>query len=222
MRKLVQSLSGRTWNWIRRLGAFGLVVLGAGDTVPFIDIPPGTVDALVILLSMRQPRVWALYAFLATVGEVIGGYIAYRMAEKGGKATVEKKLGKSRAEKLYQLFEKRGFITVFAGAILPPPFPFTSVLMAAGVMQYPPKKFVSALTTGRGVRFSAEAWLGRIYGHQMIAFFSRNYKAALYTLIALAVAGGVGALVYFKWYKPRNNVSGQGAQATVQDTSTKT
>ena len=75
------------------------------------------------------------------------------VAEKGGQETLEKKVGKPRAEKLYKQFEKHGFMTVFTGAILPPPFPFTSVLMAAGVMQCPRKKFFSALTAGRALRF---------------------------------------------------------------------
>jgi len=193
------------WNWIRRLGALGLVLLGVADNAPFISAPPGSMDVAVILLCMHRPRWWALYALLATVGEVLGGYITYRVAEKGGQQMLEKKLGKSRADKLYKLYEKQGFMTVFAGAILPPPFPFTSILMAAGVMQYPRKKFVSALSMGRSVRFFGEAWLGRIYGRQMIDFFSRNYKPALYALTAAAVAGGIGAIVYFKWIKPRRS-----------------
>ena len=139
---------------------------------------------------------------MATVGEVLGGYMTYQLAEKGGQETLEKKAGKPRAEKLYKYFEKRGFMTVFTGAILPPPFPFTSVLMAAGVMQYPRKKFFSALTAGRGLRFLADAFLGRIYGQRMIDFFSRHYRPALYVLITLAVTASIGALVYYKWYRP--------------------
>ena len=191
------------WKWIRRLGGPGLILLGLADNAPFISAPPGSVDVFVILLSARHHEWWAYYAFMATVGEVLGGYLTYRLAEKGGQQTLEKKVGKPRAEKIYKHFEKRGFMTVFTGAILPPPFPFTSVLMAAGVMQYPRKKFLSALTAGRAVRFFAMAYLGRIYGQQMIGFFSRHYRPALYVLIALAVMAGIGALVYFKWYRPR-------------------
>jgi membrane protein implicated in regulation of membrane protease activity len=55
------------------------------------------------------------------------------------------------------------------------------------------------------VRFFAVAWLGRIYGAQMIAFFSRHYKPTMYALIALAILTGIGALVYYKWYRPRQN-----------------
>jgi uncharacterized membrane protein YdjX (TVP38/TMEM64 family) len=144
-------------------------------------------------------------------------------------------VGKPRAEKIYKHFEKRGFMTVFTGSILPPPFPFTSVLMAAGVMQYPRRKFFSALTAGRAARFFAVAYLGRIYGHQMIGFFTRHYRPLLYVLIALAVAAGMGALVYFKWYRstarrgegkapqgsrrPESKALGEDQPARLQDTS---
>jgi uncharacterized membrane protein YdjX (TVP38/TMEM64 family) len=149
---------------------------------------------------------------MATVGEVLGGYLTYGLAEKGGQETLEKKVGKPRAEKLYKHFEKHGFMTVLIGSILPPPFPFTSVLMAAGVMQYPRKKFFSALTAGRGLRFFADAFLGRIYGQKMIDFFSRHYRSALYVLIALAVMTAIGALLYYKWYLPKRRREEGGAR----------
>ncbi len=181
-----------------------MILLGIADNTPFISAPAGSVDVFVILLSAHRPEWWAYYAFMATVGEVLGGYLTYRLAVKGGQETLEKKIGKLRAEKFYKRFEKHGFITVFTGSILPPPFPFTSVLMAAGVMQYPRKDFLPALTVGRAVRFFAVAYLGRVYGQQMIAFFSRHYEATLYLLIALALAAGIGALIYFRWYRPRH------------------
>jgi membrane protein YqaA with SNARE-associated domain len=191
------------WKWIRRLGGPGLILMGLADSAPFISAPPGSTDVFVILLSAHHHESWAYYAFMATVGEVLGGYLTYRLAEKGGQHTLEKKVGKSRAEKIYKEFEKRGFMTVLTAATLPPPFPFSYVPMAAGVMQYPGKKFLSALTAGRAVRFFAMAFLGRIYGQQMISFFSRHYRPALYVMIALAVAAGVGTLVYYIWYRPK-------------------
>ena len=194
------------------LGGPGLILLGFADSAPFIDAPPGSVDVCVILLSGHHPQSWAYYAFMATVGEVLGGYLAYRLAEKGGQETLERKVGKPRAEKIYKHFEKRGFMTVFTGSILPPPFPFTPVLMAAGVMQYPPKKFLPALTAGRAVRFFAGAYFGRFYGQQMIDFCSRHYRPMMYVLIALAVAAGIGALVYFKWYRPKAQREEGGAR----------
>lgn len=203
MRILALFVADSVWKWIHGLGGPGLILLGIADNAPFVSAPAGSVDVFLILLAAHHHQWWAYYALMATVGEVMGGYLTYRLAEKGGQQTLEKKVAKSRAENIYKLFEKRGFITVFAGSILPPPFPFTPVLMAAGIMQYPCKKFFAALTAGRAVRYFAVAYLGSAYGRRIIGFFSHYYQPMLYVLIALAVLAGIGALVYFTWYRPR-------------------
>ena len=205
-------MTDSVWKWIHRLGGPGLLLLGIADNAPF-GVPSGSVDVCLILFSAHHGWWVAYYALMATVGEVLGGYLTYQVSKKGSQETLERKVGKPRAEKLYKQFGKHGFMTVFTGAILPPPFPFGSVLMAAGVMQFPRKKFFSALTAGRALRFFADALLGRIYGLRMIGFVSRHYRPTLYALIALAVAAGIGALVYYKWYLPkaqREKGAGQG------------
>lgn len=199
--------SDAIWKWIRRLGGPGLILLGLFDNTPFVSAPPGSIDVCVILLAARHPTWWAYYAIMATIGEVAGGYLTYRIARKGGKETLEKKVGQKRARAIYKGFERFGSMTMLGGALLPPPFPFTTVLMTAGVMQYPRKKFLSALVFGRGLRFFAGAYLGRIYSSQMIGFFSRHYKEAMYALIAMAIAGGIAALIYFLWYRPRQHAA---------------
>jgi len=191
------------WTWLHHLGGLGLFLLGIADNAPFFSSPAGSVDVFLIVLSAHQPRWWAYYALMATGGEVLGGYLTYQLSEKGGQQKFEKKIRKEHAEKLYRAFEKRRFMTVFGGALLPPPFPFTPVLMVAGVMQYPRKKFVSALTAGRAIRFFVEAFLGRAYSQRMIDFFSRYYRPVIYVLIALAITAGIGAVIYFKWYRPK-------------------
>ena len=196
-------VSEPVWKWIHGLGGPGLILLGLSDNTPFVSAPPGSADVCVILLAAHRPEWWAYYAFMTTLGEVLGGYLTYRLSEKGGQQTLERKVGKARAGLVYKAFARFGSITVLAGALLPPPFPFTTVLVTAGVMQYPRKKFLPALIAGRAARFFAEAWLGRSYGHQMIGFFSRNYRPLVYLLIAMAVAAGIGALIYFLWYRPR-------------------
>jgi len=200
---LFSARADAVWKWLHRLGGPGLLLLGLADNLPIGSSPAGSVDVFLIVLSAHQPHWWAYYALMATVGEVLGGYLTYRVSEKGGQQTFEKKIRKERAEKLYKAFDKRGFMTVFGGAILPPPFPFTPVLMAAGVMQYPRKKFVSALSAGRAIRFFVAAFLARTYGQQMINFFSRYYHPMMYVLIALAIIAGIGAAIYFIWYRPK-------------------
>ena len=194
-------LANPIWNWLHRLGGPGLILLGIADNslIPL----PGSVDVFTILLSAHRRDWWPYYAFMATVGALIGGYLTYRLAEKGGEETLEKKVGKQRAEKVYKRFEKHGFSTVFIGSILPPPFPMVPFLMAAGVLQYPRRKFLSALAAGRGVRYFAVAWVGHVYGKEIIAGLSQYYRPVLYALLGLAALGGIAALIYFKWYRPK-------------------
>ena len=187
--------------WIRHLGGLGLILLGLADNTPFVSAPAGSVDVVVIWLSAANHELWAYYALMATVGEVAGGYVTYRLAAKGGKETLERKAGKSRAARIYRQFEKHGVLTVFAGSILPPPFPFTSLLVAAGVLQCPPKKFLAALSAGRALRFFTVAFLGRTYGRAVADFFSRHYQSMLYLLIGLAFTAGIGLLIYFTHHR---------------------
>jgi membrane protein YqaA with SNARE-associated domain len=183
------------WNWVHRFGGPGMILLGLADNsvVPL----PGSMDVAVVILTAARPAWWPYYGLMATLGAVLGGYVTYRLAEKGGEETLEKKLGKQRLEKVYKRFEKRGFVTVFIGAILPPPFPIVPFLSTAGVLNYPPKKFLAALASGRGIRFFAVAYVAHIYGKAILGFFSHYYRPLLYVAIGLGVAGGIAVLILF-------------------------
>ncbi len=184
------------WHALRRLGGPGLIVLGLVDNsaIPL----PGSMDALTIVLAAAHKEPWWYYAIMATIGSLIGGYLTYRLGDKGGKETLEKKVSKKRAQKIYSIFERYGFWSVAIGAIAPPPVPFVPFLLAAGAMHYPRKHFLAALTLGRGVRYTLLAYLGTIYGHQILRLLGRYYQPLLYALIALAVVGGLVGL-YFWW-----------------------
>jgi membrane protein YqaA with SNARE-associated domain len=194
-------IAASLWSWLRHLGGVGLVLLGLADNsiVPL----PGSMDVLTILLAARHSNLWWYYAFMATVGAVIGGYITYGLARKGGQEAFERKLSKKTADKVFQRFERWGFFAVAVPAILPPPFPIVPFLLAAGALQYSRRKFVGALALGRGVRFTIVAGLGAIYGRHIVRFFSRYYKPALFTLIGLAVIAGIVSLVQYYRYKNR-------------------
>ncbi len=180
------------WRTLRRLGGFGQVLLGIADNsvVPLT----GSADVLTIWLAAHHPDRWPYYALMATVGAVIGGYITYSLARKGGKETLEYKLSKKSAAKVCQRFERWGFGAVAIPAVLPPPFPIVPFLLAAGALQYSRKKFLGALTLGRAVRYTIIAGLGALYGTRITAFFAQYYKAALGILIGLSLVGLVGAV----------------------------
>ena len=193
-------LAVTVWQHLRRMGGPGLVVLGVADNsiIPLT----GSMDVLTIWLAARHREPWPYYAFMATVGAVIGGYITYALARKGGKETMERKLSKKRAAQFSKAFERWGFFAVAIPALLPPPFPFVPFLIVAGAMQYSRAKFVGALTLGRGLRYSIAAFLGFHYGTHILRFFRHYYKPAVAILVGLAVIGTIlSILQYLKMKK---------------------
>jgi membrane protein YqaA with SNARE-associated domain len=183
---------------LRRLGGPGLVLLGIADNsvVPLT----GSMDVLTIWLAARHREPWPYYALMATLGAVIGGYITYSLARKGGKQAMERKLSKRRAARVYETFERWGFWAVAVPALLPPPFPFVPFLLAAGAMQYSREKFLGALTLGRVLRYTIVAGLGALYGNQIVRFFSRYDKMAVAILVALACVGAAVSIIqYYRW-----------------------
>jgi membrane protein YqaA with SNARE-associated domain len=189
------------WRQLRHLGGIGLVLLGLADNsvVPLT----GSMDVLTIWLAARHREPWPYYALMATLGAVIGGYITYALARKGGKETMERKVSKRRAAQVCKAFERWGFFAVAIPGLLPPPFPFLPFLLAAGAMQYSQKKFLAALTLGRTIRYSIVAWLGFHYGSHILRFFNRYYAPALAVLIGLAVIGTVLTIVQYLRYRKK-------------------
>lgn len=194
-------LAATLWQHLRRMGGPGLIVLGIVDN-SIIPVT-GSMDVLCIWLAARQREPWPYYAVMATLGALIGGYITYALARKGGEEAMERRLSKKKADQIEQRFDRWGFFAIALPALLPPPFPFVPFLIAAGALQYPPKRFLGALTLGRGVRYTIEAFLGYYYGRHILRFFRQYYKPALGILIGLAVLGTILTLVEYLRHRKR-------------------
>jgi membrane protein YqaA with SNARE-associated domain len=186
--------------WLIHLGGPGLILLGVADNslIPL----PGSTDAATILLAAHHREPWFYYAIMATAGAVLGGFLTYRMARKGGKATLERRFSKRKTARVYAIFERWGFAAVAIPAILPPPFPIVPMLLAAGAMQYPTRKFLTALAVGRGIRYTILAYLGYHYGRHIVNFFARYYWPVLIALVAFSVLGGLYGLYTYKRRQP--------------------
>ena len=197
---------------VTRLGGPGLIAVGLIDN-SVIPIPGG-MDAATILLAAAHHEPWWYYAIMATVGSVIGGYLTYRLGAKGGEETLQKKMSKSRADQVSRIFRRFGFWSISVNALIPPPMPIVPILLVAGALEYPRKKFVGALGLGRGIRYLILAFLGHLYGRSILHWLGRYYQPLLYALISLAV---LGALVgsYF-WWRNRQKSGSRRRKATVK------
>ena len=188
-------LSTGLWSTLKNLGIVGQVLLGIADSS--VIPTPGSLDALTVLLAASNQKLWWLYAIAATVGSVAGGYLTYRIGVRGGKEALENRVPPKKLERLYSKSKKYGFGAIMVPAILPPPVPLSPFLIAAGAMKVPKHKFLAAFSLGRLIRYGVVAFLGKVYGKQLLGFVSHYYKPILWVLVGLAVAGGIAATIYF-------------------------
>jgi len=186
---LARSLS----RWIAHLGGLGFIPLGLLDSsiIPL----PGSMDVLTIFLSARHRDLWFYYAVMATVGSVIGGYVTYRLARKGGKETLARRFSRKTMDKSYRIFARWGFAAIAIPALLPPPAPMVPFVLAAGAMHYSVSRFLVALTSGRIVRYSLLAYLAARYGRHMLTSMLPFRHPVLLVAIALMATAVVVLVV---------------------------
>jgi len=89
-------LVSKLWIWLRHLGGPGLLLLGLADNsiIPL----PGSMDVLTIWFAVHHHKLWYYYAAMATAGAILGGYITYRLARKGGKTRAKNMTAVQRSE----------------------------------------------------------------------------------------------------------------------------
>jgi membrane protein YqaA with SNARE-associated domain len=185
--------------WIFHLGGLGFIPLGLLDSsvIPL----PGSMDVLIIVLSARKQELWFYYAVMATLGSVIGAFLTYRLARKGGKETLERRFSARSLKKVYGIFARWGFGAIAVVAVLPPPAPMVLFLFAAGALQYSVKKFLVAITLGRIVRYSLLAFLAARYGRKVLTVLSQHGHPVIIVFITLIAA--VMAVVVFLLLRKR-------------------
>ncbi len=181
--------------WIVHLGGLGLIPLGLLDNSP---IPiPGSMDVVLMILCVRAQESWVYYALMATAGSLVGGFVTYRLARRGGRGTLKRRFPRWHMDNVNKIFERWGFSAVAIPAFLPPPFPITPFLVAAGAMQYPVKKFLAALALGRIPRYALLAYLSARYGRKIIRLLLHPGEPLILTLVALVVVTAL--VIFFFW-----------------------
>lgn len=190
--------------WLVHLGALGFIPLGLIDSsiIPL----PGSMDVLTIVLAARSPELWFYYAVMATIGSVLGGFVTYRLARKGGEKSLEKRLSAKSMKRVIRLFERWGFAAVAIPAMLPPPMPLVPFLLAAGAMQYSVKKFLLAMALGRIVRYMILAYLAARYGRKMLPFLLQHGHPVLAAAVGLLVTA---VLIYLVLHEIKSKKRGK-------------
>jgi membrane protein YqaA with SNARE-associated domain len=176
------------------LTPFGLILIGALDASIVFFLPLG-IDVVVVIMTARKPELFWLYVLLATAGSSLGSGVTFWI----GRAAGEKGLGRfvdARRLDGVKARVERGAVVLAVLGLIPPPFPFTPFVIAAGALGLSAWTFTIALAVVRLVRFGVEAGLAMRYGSQIIGWMKTPvFHAVIGVFIALAVIGTIVSAV---------------------------
>jgi membrane protein YqaA with SNARE-associated domain len=152
----------------------------------------GGVDALLIAVSVIEPRQAYLGATCAIAGSLIGSYILFSIARKGGHVMLAKQTSHGSGLKLRNWFEKYGLLTVFVPAISPLPMPMKIPVFCAGALEVRPRSFLAVVALARVIRYFTLAYLGQRYGRYTLPFLKTHWLAVI---IIIAVLCGLAVVL---------------------------
>ena len=144
----------------------------------------GGVDALLITVSTISPGQAYLAAACAIVGSLIGSYLLFSLARKGGHVMLAKHTSHGTGLRLRAWFERYGLLTVFIPAISPVPLPMKVPVFCAGALEVRTRSFLAVLVPARVIRYCTLAYLGQRYG-QYTFLFLRTHWFSVVVAVAL-------------------------------------
>lgn len=181
----------------------GLLIIGFLDASIVFFLPLG-IDFVSILMTARRPALFWLYTLLATVGSTAGSAGTYWMGAAIGEKGLTRFVRERQLARVRARFD-RGAALVGALGIVPPPFPFTPFVLAAGALEMAAGPFFAAVVVARLVRFGVETALAAHYGAGIVRWTRTPlFEAVVGAFIALVVIGTiVSAVVMWRSSKSR-------------------
>jgi membrane protein DedA with SNARE-associated domain len=192
--------------WLVHLGAAGLVLIGIIDQ-SFIPIPGG-IDMLLVLLAASHKDPAIVYWATAMFGAVFGAWLTYKISKKAGKEALEKRLPRKRIKKVEEGFKKGGFWTLFIGGLLPPPLPLVPIVVGAGALQYPTRRFLLAISASRAIRYAIVVYLAHRYGTGIMRAFTAHKIAIIVGFLIFSVGASVIGVLWTRYEKRKEEREG--------------
>ena len=183
--------------WVLRtfFSVGGLLALGFLDSSIFFSFP-FAIDLAVILLSARQPdRVW-LYPVLATIGSVAGAAATFWIGRKIGDAGLDRFVSPRRMKTVKKKAQEMGAVAMAAFDLVPPPFPYTPLILAAGALDASAPRYLAALTIVKLIRFGGEGLLAMVYGRQIVQWLRSDVLRDIGGAFIILMLAGTAYSIY--------------------------
>jgi membrane protein YqaA with SNARE-associated domain len=174
------------------IGYFGPLVMGVLDS-SFLVLPFGN-DLLIVALVARHHHGWAWvgYVLAAACGSTLGALLLAAVCRKLGEERLKKIAGARRHQKLRAWIGKHAALAIAVAGLAPPPFPFTTVIAAAGALEYPLWRIAVVNFLARVVRFTLLALLALRYGRLVVGIGRSGrfeWSVLAFVLLCLAASG---------------------------------
>jgi membrane protein YqaA with SNARE-associated domain len=165
------------------LGPWGIFLFAIIDGA---GLPtPGGLDALLLFLTANRPSDAYWFALLALIGSLIGCFVLFFLAKKGGEASLTKYRNRPRFIRFERWFQHYGLLTVFIPALVPIiPLPLKFFILCAGIFEVSPVALFLTLLAARVPRYTALAYLGQQLGAKSYPWL----KSHLWHLFGFALA----------------------------------
>jgi membrane protein YqaA with SNARE-associated domain len=185
------------------LTPLGVVVMGILDASLVFFLPLG-IDFVVVIVTARHPGLFWLYALLAAAGSVAGAAGTFWIGRKVGERGLARFVKRRQLQRV-KLGVDRGVFVLAGLGLIPPPFPFTPIVLAGGAFDVNPWSFLTALAAARTVRFGIEAALASYYGSQILRWMKTPvFEWIVAGFIALAVVGTIVSAIVL-WRKSKRD-----------------
>src|SRR5437870_11300608 len=126
----------------------GIVVLAAADSTLFFSLPFG-IDAAVMILAARRSMFTFIVPLLATIGGAAGAALTFWMGRAIGENGLDRYVSPKKLERVRKKIATTGAIGLAILDLVPPPFPFTAFVLAAGALEVRASTFFVTLALTR-------------------------------------------------------------------------
>jgi len=186
------------FRFLFHIGYFGPLLMGVLDS-SFLVLPFGN-DLLIVGLVARHHEGVAWYVLAAACGSTAGALLLAQTCRKIGEERLRRIAGARRHAKLRSWFERHAGLAIAVAGLAPPPFPFTTVIAAAGALEYPLWRIGAVNFTARALRFTVLALLALRYG-RLVLHIARSaafeWSVLAFVFLCL-VASGFSLLRWFR------------------------
>ena len=198
LKQIVARYVGFLWGLLEPLGSWAVFAVAGIDSA-FFGVPLDPVVATYVYQNRPQAL---LYPLMAAAGSAAGCVILYWIGYRGGEVLLLKRMSRAKFECIRASFDRHEFWALMVPSMLPPPFPFKAVVLAASAFEMNFWHFLLAIFMGRLVRFLLLSLLVLKFGPQAVAF-GGQLLARHWIVLTLALAVVAAALIY-AWVRARS------------------